>query len=94
MHTHEHEHEHTHADGDVHSHTHSHEHTHSNETFALLKYASDHNAAHAAELENLAERLRNEGHSHTAEHVSEAARYLLDCGDELHDALHELGIGH
>jgi len=95
-----HTHEHVHEDGTVHVHEHTHtdghthEHGESKETFALLKYFSDHNAAHAKELEGIAGRLRDEGHGHAAEHVEEAARYLLDCGDELHDALHELGIGH
>lgn len=75
-HTHDHSHDHTHA------HTHDHgcaghcgscdtacEHTPLEELMALMKYMVGHNAAHANELAQLAEKLRQSGNAAACEQV-------------------------
>jgi hypothetical protein len=86
-------HTHTHEDGTEHELPQS-----PSETMALLNYMAAHNYSHAKELQEMAERLRSEGHSEPADFVLQAAEYLIDAGAELGDAVHvlshELGIDH
>ena len=87
-HTPEHSHEHTHADGVTHTHAHTHgdgDHTHSHgdcgsceggdckkETIALLTYMLQHNEHHAAELDEMADKLEKMGLSSSAKTIKEA----------------------
>ncbi len=76
-----HSHEHCAAAGTEHCHTHEghcHEHGHShgepakNQTEALLQYMLDHNTHHAAELDQMAQKLIAEGHANAAEQIRKA----------------------
>lgn len=83
-----HTHEHTHADGRTHEHTHGHdtecssdcsggchgcgEHDPKKENIALLTYMLQHNEHHAAELDQMSEKLRMSGQEAAAEQIRKA----------------------
>ena len=79
-HDHEHVHQHTYEHSHVHSHEHDHDHghTHSHEApqgdkmTALLDYMVKHNESHAAELDQVAEKLRQAGKDSAAEQIKKA----------------------
>ena len=89
-HEHEHTHTHTHADGTVHEHAHGHGHEGeaADKTLMLLGYLYDHNVHHAAELDELAEKLKAEGRAEAAEKVLAAKEYFGKGNDLLHEAIH------
>jgi hypothetical protein len=58
---------------------------------ALLKYMASHNYSHAAELKEMAERLRSDGRKSSADRVIQAAEYLTDAGAELDEAIKLFG---
>ena len=79
-HAHPHDHDHLHAEGAEHSHSHgcgghchscgsTCEHSPMEELTALMKYMAGHNAAHARELAELAERLQQTGNRMAYEQV-------------------------
>ncbi len=82
-HTHPHEHDHLHSEGHTHDHSHDCsgscssctggcEHTPMEELLALMKYMSNHNAAHAKELADLAAQLEKAGNHMAYEQVMAA----------------------
>lgn len=85
-HGHDHEHTHAHSHDHEHTHSHDHEHTHAHcdadscesgcsgcdKTAALLDYMLKHNEHHAAELDQVAEKLRAEGKEAAAEQIKKA----------------------
>ena len=84
-HDHEHPHNHTHLHAEGHDHTHSHEcagscagcaskceHTPMEELLALMQYMTNHNAAHAKELADLAFQLEKAGNHAAFEQVMAA----------------------
>lgn len=83
--THTHEHDHLHGEDHAHDHSHEHDcsgqcgscqsqcqHTPMEELAALMKYMANHNAAHAAELANLAKQLEQAGNRAAYEQVMAA----------------------
>ena len=84
-HVHPHTHDHLHGEGHTHDHDHSHdcggncgscaggcEHTPMEELTALMKYMANHNAAHANELAQLAQQLKQAGNPMAYEQVMAA----------------------
>jgi ABC-type Zn2+ transport system substrate-binding protein/surface adhesin len=84
---HAHEHSHTHEHG--HDHGHSHEHGGGDVTKlkALLQYMVDHNRDHAAELGELAHKLRHTGQNESADRIQEAVKDFDKVNDQLSKAL-------
>ncbi len=68
----DHEHSHDHHHHDHHHHDHDHDHTPMEELVALMKYMAGHNAAHARELADLADQLREAGNADAYEQVMAA----------------------
>lgn len=68
---HEHSHDHHHHHDHHHDH-HDHDHTPMEELVALMKYMAGHNAAHARELADLANQLREAGNADAYEQVMAA----------------------
>lgn len=97
-HTHEHVHEHTHSHEHPHCHDHlhddgsAHNHTHSpaEELMALIKYMVTHNAAHAKELAELAQRLDALGNHKAYEKVMSAVADFEQGNGKLSAVLSEL----
>ena len=91
-HTHSHEHPHTHDHLHEHGHEHHNSHTPMDEFLALMKYMTDHNAAHAKELAELAYKLDEVG-SHMAYHkVMDAVACFEQGNSMLSEVLHDLGM--
>ena len=88
-HDHEHEHEH-HCQGGCQGHCH--EHTHMEELAALMKYMVNHNAAHANELAQLAEKLKEAGNPMAFEQVMAAVSDFEKGNMRLSLVLASLGI--
>ena len=86
----EHDHEYLHAHHIPHGHGHDHE---ADRAEALLKYMAEHNAAHARELLQLAERLQSLGEAAACEQVRRAAEDFEAGGRRLADALTALSDG-
>lgn len=88
-------HEHDHAY--LHAHHIPHEHKHDiagdrAEVLALLQYMAEHNAAHARELAELAERLQSLGEAAACEQVRRAAADFEAGGQRLAGAVQALSI--
>ena len=88
----EHDHEYLHAHHIPHGHGHDHGADRA-EAEALLKYMAEHNAAHARELLQLAERLQSLGEAAACEQVRRAAEDFEAGGRRLADALTALSDG-
>ena len=88
-HDHEHEHEH-HCQGGCQGHCH--EHTPMEELAALMKYMVNHNAAHANELAQLAEKLKEAGNPLAFEQVMAAVSDFEKGNMRLSLVLASLGI--
>ena len=88
-HDHEHEHEH-HCQGGCQGHCH--EHTPMEELAALMKYMVNHNAAHANELAQLAEKLKEAGNPMAFEQVMAAVSDFEKGNMRLSLVLASLGI--
>ncbi|MBQ8971757.1 MAG: cobalt transporter [Clostridia bacterium] len=99
-HTHTHDHEHTHADGTTHSHPHEHAHDHHShahgegkpidELVALMKYMTEHNAAHTHELEDLAHEVQHAGQNAAHDDIMKAVRFFNQGNEALRLALSKL----
>lgn len=96
-HTHDHEHPHTHDHLHGHDHDHHHEHhdhEHSGaplaQLCALMNYMVDHNAAHATELADLAQQLKDAGKESAYENVMAAVAEFQKGNQILADVLKEL----
>ena len=88
-HDHDHEHDH-HCQGGCHGHCH--EHTPMEELAALMKYMVNHNAAHANELAQLAEKLKEAGNPMAFEQVMAAVSDFEKGNMRLSLVLASLGI--
>ena len=98
QHTHAHSHEHTH-DGHTHSHTHGHDHEHvhsaatpMDELLALMKYMVSHNDAHAQELAELADQLRDAGKTRAYQQIMDAVSNFDMVNAQLDAVLKELTV--
>ena len=98
QHTHAHSHEHTH-DGHTHSHTHGHDHEHvhsaatpMDELLALMKYMVSHNDAHAQELAELADQLRDAGKFRAYQQIMDAVSNFDMVNAQLDAVLKELTV--
>ena len=97
-HTHAHTHEHTHTHDHPHDHDHLHDaqavhdhpHTPKDELLALMKYMVGHNAAHAKELAELAQQLKDAGGEAAYAKVMSAVADFEKGNQTLSDALKDL----
>ena len=100
-HTHVHAHAHSHEEGHAHTHTHEHGHAHGShdhehvaprdELMALMRYMVDHNAAHTAELADLAAKVHEMGEDEVYADIMRSAAGLEENNLMLGNALKKLG---
>ena len=85
---------HSHAHGHAHPHTHGHDHTHGGtpmeELLALMKYMVTHNDAHAQELAELADQLRQAGKGRAYQKLMDAVASFDMANAQLDAVLKEL----
>ena len=99
--THVHAHEHSHKEGQAHTHTHEHDHAHGShdhehvtprdELKALRRYMGDLNAAHAAELADLASKVHEMGEDEVYADIMRAVAGYEENNLLLANALKKLG---